>query len=215
MPNWVKNYITFVGDEDEISKMLNDVKDDSLGVGSIDFNKVVRMPEDLNIECGSRTDEGYKKYTGYLLKSLKGKDVSDLLKYKEEHPDCWDLGEKAYNNIKTYGYRDWYDWSIAKWGTKWNACSQEDYDLSSNYFCFETAWSAPTPIVKELSKKYPNVLFEIKFADEDIGNNCGVISFKNGCAIEHNLFDYSKRSIIFACEIWDYDPEEFFGTDLE
>lgn len=78
MPNWVQNNITFSGDDAEIKKMLEAIKADEIGFGSIDFNKIIPMPESLNIECGSRTDKGIKMVKNYLenmpeeLKSKEG-----------------------------------------------------------------------------------------------------------------------------------------------
>ena len=45
---------------------------------------------------------------------------------------------------------------------------------------FETAWSAPIPIVEALSKRFPDIEVSIQWADEDIGNNVGTMSFRNG-----------------------------------
>lgn len=51
MPNWVQNNIKFSGDTAEIKKMLEAIKNDEINFGSIDFNKIIPMPESLNIEC--------------------------------------------------------------------------------------------------------------------------------------------------------------------
>lgn len=43
-----------------------------------------------------------------------------------------------------YGDRNWYDWSIAHWGTKWDVsdCSVADDDQSVTFY-FQSAWSPP------------------------------------------------------------------------
>lgn len=48
-----------------------------------------------------------------------------------------------------YGEKNWYDWSCKHWNTKWNACDTEleREDDETAYLTFETAWSAPTPII--------------------------------------------------------------------
>ncbi len=56
----------------------------------------------------------------------------------------------------------WYSWSIANWGTKWNAYSQEDHPYwheKTGWRYFETAWGAPMPIVHALAAKHAE-LFE-------------------------------------------------------
>ena len=56
MPNHITNILTFEGGSEQVHAMLDKIKSDELGVGSIDFNKIIPMPESLAIEAGSRTD---------------------------------------------------------------------------------------------------------------------------------------------------------------
>ena len=111
-----------------------------------------------------------------------------------------DLGNKER---ETYGSDNWYDWSIDNWGTKWNACYS---DVSGNTLDFETAWSAPHPVIAKLAELFPDVRFVHEFADEDIGNNCGVFTYENGKLVDE---DYRYGDIEFACELWGDDPEDF------
>ena len=41
MPNHVKNQISFKGDPEEIRKLLEWVKNDEFGLGTIDFDKII------------------------------------------------------------------------------------------------------------------------------------------------------------------------------
>lgn len=81
---------------------------------------------------------------------------------------------KGYFNTQRYGYKDWYDWSIANWGTKWNASSTHIFDKGIQ---FDTAWSCPVSILEELSKHIPIV---VSFSDEETGSNYGIYEFNNG-----------------------------------
>jgi hypothetical protein len=46
---------------------------------------------------------------------------------------------------------DWYMWRVGNWGTKWEGyCGRFNDD--GTVFTFETAWSPPGPIIKELAK---------------------------------------------------------------
>jgi hypothetical protein len=47
MPNHVTNIITFKGDESKIKELLNHIKKDDKGVGSIDFEKIIPMPDNI------------------------------------------------------------------------------------------------------------------------------------------------------------------------
>lgn len=62
MPNHVTNVLTLHGEPDKIRAMLEAIQYDDLGIGSVNFNKIIPMPESLNIEAGSQTSTGLKAY---------------------------------------------------------------------------------------------------------------------------------------------------------
>ena len=91
----------------------NTIKDDELDLHSIDFNKIIPMPEGLEIESGSRTTKGLKAYRDFvdvLTFAGANKDI-DLLNIPEEKENIfleqrkdidiedWKLGRQAYKNI--------------------------------------------------------------------------------------------------------------------
>ena len=86
MPNHVENRIEFNGDAQQISIMLNEIKSDKYGVGTIDFNKIVPMPESLNIEAGSKTDRGLKAYRDFIGVSTSGRSAEEAQKALEGIP---------------------------------------------------------------------------------------------------------------------------------
>lgn len=47
MPNHVTNILTVSGDADKMQAMFEAIKSDEVGLGSIDFNKVIPMPEHI------------------------------------------------------------------------------------------------------------------------------------------------------------------------
>ena len=55
MPNHVTNRIRVFGDEAEILRMLEEIRQEGAGIGSVDFNKVIPRPESLEIPCGFST----------------------------------------------------------------------------------------------------------------------------------------------------------------
>ena len=57
----------------------------------------------------------------------------------------------AEDRAKSEG-RNWYDWCVANWGTKWDAYEVRVQRLSdtSLYVMMETAWSPPIPIFEKL-----------------------------------------------------------------
>lgn len=66
MPNYVTNVLTLHGDQTQIRAMLEAIQYDDLGIGSVDFNKIIPMPESLNIEAGSQTSTGLKAYQDFI-----------------------------------------------------------------------------------------------------------------------------------------------------
>lgn len=53
-----------------------------------------------------------------------------------------------------YGKDNWYDWSIANWGTKWNAYNFDllHENMTTVVIRFDTAWSSPTQIFERLKE---------------------------------------------------------------
>lgn len=101
------------------------------------------------------------------------------------------------------------EWSITNWGTKWNAYGYEegtDYSACDE-LTFQTAWSAPHPILRKLSEMFPEIVFKHQWADEDIGMNCGERCYLGGEKIDEFIPE-GIRATEFALEVWDYDPLE-------
>lgn len=55
MPNHVTNRIHVTGDEAEILRMLEEIKQEEAGIGSVDFDKIIPRPRSLEIPCGFST----------------------------------------------------------------------------------------------------------------------------------------------------------------
>ncbi len=67
------------GDEQKIREMLETIQYDELGLGTVDFNKIIPMPKSLNIESGSRTDRGLKAYSDCIDVYVFGRNADDAL----------------------------------------------------------------------------------------------------------------------------------------
>lgn len=225
MPNHVESIVTLKGDEQKIREMLEAIQNDELGLGTVDFNKVIPMPESLNVESGSRTDKGIemvKTYLENMPKEQSDKEGSydeffeDLRSHSaeisnEEEKKIWDIGVTAVENLHKYGAPTWYEWSIKNWGTKWNAYGYEegtDYSKSESLH-FQTAWSAPHPVIQKLAQMYPEISFEHEWADEDIGANCGRKCYSGGECTEEYYPESEIEAIEFAFRIWDFDPLDY------
>lgn len=75
----------------------------------------------------------------------------------------------------------WRPWSIDNWGTKWNAYSTslESGESGLTELRFDTAWAHPYPVIEKLSKKFPNAVIQVSYADENLGYNLGKYSIQN------------------------------------
>lgn len=109
---------------------------------NLDFDKIIPMPEGI-------------------IKTFQDSTIEEIV--KERTPEEKEARKKEYDvlqeqNIKDYGHRNWYDWCVAMWDTKWNAYNcwmledeslklEEVHDLG-----FQTAWSPPINVIRELAK---------------------------------------------------------------
>lgn len=75
-------------------------------------------------------------------------------------------------NLEKHGHKNWYDWSIAEWGTKWNASA---FDLCDEWedeyekvimLRFDTAWSPPMGWLQKATDKFPLIRFEMDVTEE-------------------------------------------------
>ena len=101
---------------------------------SFDFNNIIPMPMELK-------------------ETVSGSENSK--------PD-WQK-EQSEELIKKYGHDNWRDWSIDKWGTKWNAIDSKVFqDNHILRYSFDTAWDAPRKIFEALGKYQKTILKNVE-----------------------------------------------------
>lgn len=220
MPNNVANVVIFHGDEQRVREILEAIQMDEIGPGSIDFNTIIPMPPSLHIECGSRTDQGLKLYTGFVKRLLAeveaGGSISGNRQLSEQYhklreEETFRLGEQAYHNLQEYGHATWYGWSNEHWDTKWNAYGFGDLgEQEADTIRFYTAWSAPHPILEKLAERYPEMTITHRWADEDIGRNCGERIYRSGVQVEeHCPAEYSREAFELAADVQGCELAEY------
>lgn len=190
MPNWTWNRIACK--KSIADKILTKTEKGY----SFDFNKLIKMPEDLDIESGSMGQNGLM----YLY--LKSKDDLEKIKINDAYKSCnpffndiyregrfgqmeenpsefenesdfkesVELGKKYLSNYEKYGHCTWYNWCIDNWGTKWNVGEDVDVEIDSDDECiitFNTAWSPPRGIIIEYSKLCKDDEFDWEYENED------------------------------------------------
>ena len=178
MPNHIKNIITLKGDEQKIREMLEEIQYDELGLGTVDFNKIIPMPESLNVESGSRTDKGIEMVKTYLENMPEEQSdkegtydefFEDLRSHSaeisdEEEKKIWNIGVTAVENLHKYGAPTWYEWCTNNWGTKWNSyCPQIDVSDGRIEVVFDTAWSPPEGVYRAICEAHPGLRLEAQY----------------------------------------------------
>lgn len=104
------------------------------------------------------------------------------------------------------GEANWYNWSIAHWGTKWNAW---DGSVSGCTLKFYTAWSPVPELMMKLSTIFSDVEFEYFWADEELGHNVGGFALKKGEIIGTMVPDEGSESArVLSCELWGIGEDE-------
>ena len=119
----------------------------------LDFQKIHPYPPELDITAGR-----------------EGADDS---------PEQKALVAAEESNLEKHGYRNWYDWCVANWGTKWNAggdndAMQVDYDedvadQGTALFQFDTAWAPPLGVLEKLMDTHPELSIECRYHEPGVG----------------------------------------------
>ena len=128
-------------------------------------------------------------------------------RYKKDCPkDCIVNKDSHVMEDEDRPWFNWYDWHCTYWGTKWNAYDgYTKIGKTQLTFVFSTAWSFPLPVATKIGDfcYKSGYSFEFKYADEDIGNNCGKLIYD---AEKDELTHYTEKDLSnpvrFARDIW-------------
>jgi len=177
MPNYVSHLVKVSGQsasveqfKTAIRKKDSNIQDDS---GIIDFNRFIKMPEALldttspsatrRVEEAKERDPKFDLSNGVHLGDIKGAKLAQLLEHEAELRD-------------KYGYDNWYDWSIANWGTKWNAVDptfvseDESNGITTFIFHFKTAWTMPEGIINSMVQMCKALKVQVEIQSEEEGS---------------------------------------------
>lgn len=210
MPNIVRNVIML--EEDDAPKILEEIK----GTGCrIDFNKIIPAPEWLFYDCNVKMNESLSVYK-YLLGQPMGNWCRTLLdiylREGEDNHACLNrlnemgiidlrLGAKAYDCQQEHGSLDLFSWKNINWDSSEPMVSDVK---NGNILIFNTAWTAPFKVVEALARKFPDVSFTYKWADEE-DSNCGEKEYENGELVsEYYADEKSREAKEISDECWKY-----------
>ena len=148
MPNWCANSLKLVATTPDSEKKLAEIVQElarakTAGENPVIFGLIKPVPEALMITAG---------YLGDTVEQAA-------------------LVEKEKENLKTYGYKNWYDFCIGEWGTMWEAKTEydESYTIEGNQLTifFDTAWSPPMQIYYALEEMGFEV--EATYVEQGVG----------------------------------------------
>lgn len=118
--------------------------------------------------------------------------------------DCIVNKDSHVEEVADRPWYNWYNWRVRYWGTKWGA-----YDCVTHVgktqiiFEFQTAWSPPIPIIQQLALLGYD--FEHRYADEDMGHNCGIIRYEHKSKEFQETDERSMpNSRAWARRLWGY-----------
>lgn len=225
----ITNRLLFSGKPERIAKIFEAIKSDEKGIGTLDYNKLLPMPEELNIECGSAADNGFKYYKEFvseyaLSKGVTGIDYLNIpeeseklhLKYYKNIPENeWELGKKAFRNQIKYGARDWYHWAIDNWGIKWNAYGFKAPEArETNKIIFDSPDYAPHKIMRLIAEKYPDVEIIHEWVSEELGKDCGTKIYRDGVLAEEIYPETEIERCNFAVRVYEVSTPEELGITM-
>lgn len=189
MATTVNNILEIVGTKKQVMNVRNYITGSPDNNGNpmyIDFNKVKKIPEELEIEiCEDAKnaqrllfgEEGVERGTHISLEDAQKKfdNLEEDLQKKSVL-----LALKYNANYKKFGCATSFSWCCKNWDTNHNAHFQILEE--ENKICFTTSWRDVGHLICVLSEKFPEVVFKYEMLSED--GEQGHAIYKNGEMLE-------------------------------
>ena len=135
-----------------------------------------------------------------------------------------ELERQTAENVKNYGYGNWYDYCCGEWGTKWDVGGDGQTDIDPEgktlFTTFDSAWSPPVNAYEKLEAlgfKVTAMFYEggMAFAGSYEDGNCEDFSLE-GMSADEIERDYPEIDEAFgiADSIREYEAENAEDEDL-
>ena len=171
MPNWCENKLTITGPADEVKKFREIAEPLSMA-------RLLPIPEELKCIHYVGGPSGAKHFTteeGFPAVDYSGVvDLWERKRYRTVGDKNIPLSDEEQEELfKKYGARDWYEWTVKHWGTKWDLYPDDlkDKEITGAEvaggveYRFDTAWGPPIPFFLYLSQTFPSLAFHVYFID--------------------------------------------------
>jgi hypothetical protein len=211
---WTKDVKTHKKEQKKIEKELAKFKKENIKDKKLTFEGSAPRPKELDITSGSNVNNAIAFIKATLVKPAKDwTGIDTIMEYQWTSKECkfkkndsiatkrrkvidylrnslsdddQKMGWQAIQNLKKYGFKDWYSWSIHNWGTKWDA---SDGGINSDHeseldVSFETAWAPPIEWLEKASIKYKKLKFTLEYTEE--GMSFEGKSFAKGGEVVNN-----------------------------
>lgn len=199
MPNHVYSRLKLSGDAAQIEKFIEGTKVVEDNEAFNDFTRWFPTPPELvKVQCGSGanivSEEEYKKaLEGPEPPMGCGRPITQAM---------------SIDYKRRFGYDNWYDWNCKNWGTKWGTYQGKPDPEKENEFTFQTAWSPATGLWLNISKQFPDVVFETEAVDEG-GGFVVVEIYQNGEVTESTEHEWdSDEGIEIRQSVGQYNDED-------
>jgi len=198
MPNWCWNNLRVNPTNEsreakaQLKKFVSDVRDDGESVTlkeakvfrekyiADNFENIYRDDADKFV---NHSEMPIKEFMGKVLYFIYEKDKKVFRKDQEAFSmqqilpvpieytqECKpeELKKRERELKKKYGYKDWYDWQVGMWGTKWNVddVSFDEQEDGSVTYGYNTAWSPNCEFLINICKQYPLLDFTLEYEEE-------------------------------------------------
>lgn len=188
MPNWNNNLITLTAKTDEAKKQLHTFIDKHvIAIRERNWNESI-----LEID----NDSIIPKPDGIV----KLMDMGQILQGNNEFKTNPDYDKEAEEkqreqNLKDYGYADWYDFCNKEWGSKWGFCHtafnntygetiETKDDLHANLestgeidIKTDCAWGPAVGLMKKICELYPDIEFRCEWGEEQVTEYYGLFTY--------------------------------------
>lgn len=243
MPNWCQNVLIIECFDEQRALFCKKLFSlDERSQYYLDFGQLVPMPEAL-LKTTSTFNEHYKLLQMNVHKRFSAKLIKQFIKKSEqkrirwlakqchwtiEHFVSWlekrpneqrilnfdvTLARQYVENLAQYGATDWYQWSLANWGCKWNANTDNcfiDIDDGRGIVCeFDTPWSPPEEWFATLCETFPNYQMRLAYFEPGMWFAGELIADTQGGYYSSPIEDDSEmKAFIFREFGWDFSEEE-------
>ena len=223
MPNHITNVIQMECSENERKKFMDYIGQDE--EEPFDFDLFIKCPEILK-NFPPHLEIGFPVVTKNFIEQIRchwilsNKDMGKCF-YRLIKENSIAVNEimRRYNTTEFLSTLQWMlecftetgctdplVWNHENWGTKWNS-----YDVNKDHtITFLTAWSHPFPVMVAMSNQFSKIEFNIKYADEDIGNNFGHYIMKNGKIIKEVPIENETK---FCIQLKGFDYDEYMEEE--